>query len=136
MSGGIAYVYDVDGNFDRKCNKEMVELLKVDSDKDDLFLRNLLKDFADETGSEVAKNILNDWSSAKGSFVKVFPYEYQRALKEMEEKAEDTCAKKKEEAEEEEPEVADIESVVKDADMIKRKAEIVLDKTRGFVKYK
>ena len=92
---------------------------------------------ADEVNlSEVAKNILNDWSSAKGSFVKVFPYEYQRALKEMEEKAEDTCAKKKEEAEEEEPEVADIESVVKDADMIKRKAEIVLDKTRGFVKYK
>ena len=44
MSGGVAYIYDAEDSFARKCNMEMVELVKVESDDDSKFLKDLLKD--------------------------------------------------------------------------------------------
>lgn len=84
MSGGIAYVYDTDGTFRSKANAETVELLLM-SEKDKAVVKPYLQRFVDETGSEVARKIVRTWPAECSKFVKVFPYEYQRALKALEE---------------------------------------------------
>ena len=64
----------------------MIERLPlVSGSKDSEFLQSTLRDFAEKTGSEVARRIINDFETHRQNFVKVFPYEYQRALKEQEE---------------------------------------------------
>ncbi|MDR2489624.1 MAG: glutamate synthase large subunit [Desulfovibrio sp.] len=82
MSGGIAYVYDDDGLFDSRCNLDMVDLDLL-SPEDEEELRNLLERHAAFTGSPRARAVLADWEMEKGSFIKVFPMEYRRALHEM-----------------------------------------------------
>ncbi|HRH80733.1 MAG TPA: glutamate synthase-related protein [Thiobacillaceae bacterium] len=96
MSGGVAYVLDTDGMFDKRCNLAMVTLEKVlpaeaqpdDGTRhkhtaDETLLRDLVQRHLDATGSEVARNILDSWSDFRERFVKVFPNEYRRALKEI-----------------------------------------------------
>ncbi len=99
MSGGVAYVWDEDGQFAGRCNTSMVSLERVlpaDEQKaqaprtkmhadqpDELLLRKLLEDHHRWTGSRRAREILDDWKNARGKFVKVFPNEYKRALAEM-----------------------------------------------------
>jgi hypothetical protein len=81
MSGGVAYVYDVDGNFANRCNKEMVELqpLVDRSDMDDL--REMITHHVQYTGSTYAGEILDKFEELKGKFIKVMPRDYQRMLK-------------------------------------------------------
>jgi glutamate synthase (NADPH/NADH) large chain len=81
MSGGIAYVYDVKGRFQSQCNMEMVDLDPLD-DKDASELQELIRRHMDYTGSTVAKFILNDWENQTKNFVKVFPRDYKKVLKE------------------------------------------------------
>jgi glutamate synthase (NADPH/NADH) large chain len=96
MSGGIAYVYDVDGQFAQRCNPAMVALEKVlpaanqaddelrhGGEADETQLKRMVERHAALTGSERAKALLANWDSALGKFVKVFPHEYRRAMKEM-----------------------------------------------------
>jgi glutamate synthase (NADPH/NADH) large chain len=97
MSGGIAYVYDEDGLFAKRCNMAMVALDKVLPDAeqpddgmrhrgqtDEAQLKRMIEQHSALTGSGRAKELLADWAKARGSFVKVFPHEYRRALKELE----------------------------------------------------
>jgi len=79
MSGGIAYVYDVQNNFDVLCNKEMVELEATDKE-DHILLQKLIQKHFDTTGSSVAKFILSDFENQLKNIVKVFPSEYKKAL--------------------------------------------------------
>ncbi|MCG2714577.1 MAG: glutamate synthase large subunit, partial [Candidatus Omnitrophica bacterium] len=83
MSGGIAYIYDIDKNFKEKCNLEMVELegLSVD-DVGDVY--NLLRNHYQYTQSKVAGKILDNFAREIKKFIKVMPLEYKRVL-EMEE---------------------------------------------------
>ena len=107
MSGGVAYVLDEDGDFERRCNLSMVELEPVPAAaedqrrEDDMKMRDLadvLRDmrFDDErrlklllenhrryTNSRRAAEILDNWEQWRGRFVKVMPVEYRRALTEM-----------------------------------------------------
>jgi len=84
MSGGIAYVYDLNGDFETKCNKETFELEKLS--KDDLEdLKQFITKHRDLTGSEVAKSILGSWDNEITKFVKVMPTDYKRVLNEMKE---------------------------------------------------
>jgi glutamate synthase (NADPH) large chain len=95
MSGGIAYVYDIDGLFAKRCNMSMVSLEKVEpaeadvgkvqhlGQADEVTLKNLIQHHANYTGSQRATEILNDWANARAKFVKVYPNEYKRALTEM-----------------------------------------------------
>lgn len=141
MSGGIAYVYDVDGSFRSKTNTEMVELLLLNKEEDKNFVKELLEEFFEHTGSLIAKKLLNTWPSESMKFVKVFPFEYQRALKAIEEeKKQQEITQEQEELPQKngvaEPAVKDIEEVVQNADHMQRNADKILDKTRGFIKYK
>jgi len=81
MSGGIAYVYDVDGDFETRCNLELVDLDELGED-DELELRALIAEHQQRTGSLVARNLLGDWENALTRFVKVMPRDYKRALEE------------------------------------------------------
>ena len=79
MSGGIAYVYDVKGNFSTLCNHEMVDLDPLDENDLDLLKDMLSRHFAN-TGSTVAGFVLNDIVHQAANFVKVFPKDYKKAL--------------------------------------------------------
>lgn len=81
MSGGIAYVYDVKGNFNTMCNKEMVDLDPAGSEDADE-LRTMIEDHFKNTASTVAKFILDDFENQLKNFVKVFPRDYKRVLQE------------------------------------------------------
>ncbi|MBB3936727.1 glutamate synthase (NADH) large subunit [Aureimonas phyllosphaerae] len=112
MSGGIAYVYDPEGNFAKRCNMAMVELEPV-PEEDDLLeklhhhggdlqhkgrvdvssnmtghdderLFQLISNHFHYTGSTRAKEMLDHWETYRPKFVKVMPVEYRRALLEME----------------------------------------------------
>ncbi|MBY0572211.1 MAG: glutamate synthase subunit alpha, partial [Undibacterium sp.] len=105
MSGGIAYVYDPDGEFASKCNLAMVSLEPVlagdeqtttlaralwhspardeEPQLDENILRAILERHFKHTGSTRARNCLDDWARSRAKFVKVFPHEYRRALGEM-----------------------------------------------------
>jgi len=82
MSGGVAYVLDVDGGFARRCNMELVELEEPDAD-DLEEVRELLAEHAERTGSPVAGGLLAAWERESGRFVKVMPRDYKRALAEL-----------------------------------------------------
>jgi glutamate synthase domain-containing protein 2/glutamate synthase domain-containing protein 1/glutamate synthase domain-containing protein 3 len=81
MSGGIAYVFDEDGEFARKrCNLAGVDLEPVVEDKDVELLRSLIARHAELTGSRRAQWLLERWDESQARFVKVFPHEYKRVL--------------------------------------------------------
>jgi glutamate synthase domain-containing protein 2/glutamate synthase domain-containing protein 1/glutamate synthase domain-containing protein 3 len=109
MSGGIAYVYDEDGHFAKRCNTSMVSLEKLmtaqeqeasvdkaiwhrtkgvdgmdrEAQTDEAILKKLLEDHHRWTGSQRARDILDHWAEARSKFIKVFPNEYRRALGEL-----------------------------------------------------
>ena len=99
MSGGLAYVYDEDGQFATRCNTAMVSMEKVlpaaeqestinraiwhRDQTDEAQLKKLLEDHHRWTGSKRARELLDNWAEARAKFVKVFPNEYKRALGEI-----------------------------------------------------
>ncbi len=113
MSGGIAYVFNEDGDFTKRCNLSMVELEPIKAE-DDLLERlhhqggdleshgrvdimksmskfdaerifTLVSNHAAYTGSTTAQMVIDDWTTYLPKFVKVMPVEYRRALSDMEE---------------------------------------------------
>jgi len=82
MSGGVAYVFDEDGLFTRRCNTEMVELEAVEGD-DALEVRSLVEEHYDRTGSRKAHQLLDHWAAVVHKLVKVMPSEYRRVLAEQ-----------------------------------------------------
>ena len=79
MSGGIAYVYDPEGDFEGRCNTESVFLELVEEDEEAELL-GMIRKHLEYTGSEVAKRILEDWTESLPGFVKVIPKDYKRML--------------------------------------------------------
>ena len=79
MSGGLAYVYNEDGGFEARCNKEMVELLPL-NEQDAATVKALLQEHVERSGSAKARAILDHWLTASSRFVKVYPSEYRRAI--------------------------------------------------------
>ena len=98
MSGGIAFVYDEDGQFSARCNHDMVALLPLSEDDskaiahvhdsraqhlghaDVSLLHALITQHVEKTQSEIGQYVLQHWQVEKNRFVKVLPYEYHRAL--------------------------------------------------------
>jgi glutamate synthase (NADPH/NADH) large chain len=90
MSGGIAYVLDVDGLFASRCNTELVEV-EAPSHDDLEEVRALVAEHAARTGSNAATTLLDDWETASSGFVKVMPRDYKRALAELAAAKDDTA---------------------------------------------
>ena len=109
MSGGVAYVLDEDGTFEKRCNLAQVALEPVEEEiaarqgseagddleghgkvdvrhlgmADEALLKGLVEKHAQLTGSSQSRKILDDWAAYRARFVKVMPHEYRRALTEM-----------------------------------------------------
>ena len=83
MSGGIAYVYDVDGMFSTRCNRELVDLYSVVEEDDIITLRMMIEQHRLNTGSVLAKDVLSNFEDILPKFVKVFPRDYKRVLENM-----------------------------------------------------
>jgi glutamate synthase domain-containing protein 3 len=90
MSGGIAYVLDEHGDFDERCNFEMVDKEFFADDGEEKAVRALIEKHAKLTGSTRAKRILKDWNLYRDKFTKIMPLEYRRVL---EAAAADTAAR-------------------------------------------
>jgi glutamate synthase domain-containing protein 3 len=82
MSGGIAYVLDVDSEFKQRCNTELVGFDEITPD-DEIELKDLVAEHAARTGSPVAAGVLEGWAAQLPRFVKVMPHDYKRALTEL-----------------------------------------------------
>ena len=83
MSGGIAFVYDEQRQFDQRCNLDMVDLESVKEEEDILLLRSMIEQHVRFTGSPLGRRMLEDWRDKIYQFVKVMPMEYRRALGRM-----------------------------------------------------
>jgi len=79
MSGGIAYVYDLQGGFKDRCNLEMVELAALAAE-DETVINELVRNHYKYTRSAAAKKVIDNFKAALKSFVKVMPLEYKRIL--------------------------------------------------------
>ena len=99
MSGGIAYVLDLHGEFVKRCNTAMVDLEPVLTESeqqgklshelwhkgqaDEAILKDMIERHAKLTNSRRAREILEKWAEYRTRFVKIFPKEYRRALGEL-----------------------------------------------------
>ncbi|MGM9764876.1 MAG: glutamate synthase-related protein, partial [Candidatus Cryptobacteroides sp.] len=81
MSGGIAYVWDPDGDFDYYCNMDMTELSLLEDSRDREELMGLIRKHHRYTGSTLAAKILDEWDLYARQFLKVTPVEYKLANK-------------------------------------------------------
>jgi glutamate synthase (ferredoxin) len=80
MSGGVAYVLDVIGDFPQRCNPAMVGLEKLEDPEELQEVRAMIQRHAEYTGSERARSILKLWEEMAPKFVKVMPKDYKRVI--------------------------------------------------------
>lgn len=83
MSGGIAYVWDRQGDFNLRCNLGMVELERIDSAVEEAEVKDLIARHVEYTDSAVGKQVLADWATFLKQCVKVMPTDYKRVLQEQ-----------------------------------------------------
>jgi glutamate synthase (NADPH/NADH) large chain len=105
MSGGVAYVWDPERTFAERCNMTMVAIEPVLSsaeqekaqgidiwhslgrgavrETDEAILKRLVENHFRYTGSFGARDLVSNWESARGKFIKIMPVDYKRALGEM-----------------------------------------------------
>ena len=89
MSGGIAYVLDLNNDLYKKVNKEMVNIERVTDKYDVLELKDMIKEHVAYTNSEVGKEILENFKDYLPKFKKIIPEDYEKmmsAILQMEEK--------------------------------------------------
>ncbi|MDE7144648.1 MAG: glutamate synthase subunit alpha, partial [Duncaniella sp.] len=80
MSGGIAYVWNPNGDFDYFCNMEMVELSLIEEMADNRELYRLIGNHFKHTHSPLAGAMLDNWDEYVQQFIKVIPIEYKKVL--------------------------------------------------------
>jgi glutamate synthase (NADPH/NADH) large chain len=79
MSGGVAYVYDRDGEFASRVNYELVEIEPLDETDLD-WLKSTVEKHVEYTGSEVGQRLLNSWNVETSKIRKVMPRDYRNVL--------------------------------------------------------
>lgn len=84
MSGGIAYIYDEDGSFERKCNPGMVSvnpMVSSATEEEMEHVRGLIEKHVQRTGSKKGQALLSTWqTTGKAKLMRVMPYDYERVL--------------------------------------------------------
>jgi glutamate synthase (NADPH) large chain len=78
MSGGIAYILDMDGTFAGRCNREMCDLEHLTDQTEIREVKDLIHKHAVYTRSTVAQQVLDKWDEVLPRFVKVIPKDYKR----------------------------------------------------------
>ncbi len=80
MSGGIAFIYDSNKTFKKRCNTEGLNLDPVTNKQDIKELKQLIENHYNATLSPLAQRILENWEKELPKFIKVLPEEYRQAL--------------------------------------------------------
>jgi glutamate synthase domain-containing protein 2/glutamate synthase domain-containing protein 1/glutamate synthase domain-containing protein 3 len=86
MSGGIAFVYDPEDDFEIRFNAGLADLELVTGPEDIATLRHMIEEHYRTTGSGPAKAILDDWNLSLPRFKKIMPRDYRRVLEERKER--------------------------------------------------
>ncbi len=79
MCGGLAYVFDIDGDFAQRVNPARVDLERLQPDDLEI-VQQMIRNHHAYTGSERAREILRKWEDCAPRFVKVHPRDLKRAL--------------------------------------------------------
>ena len=79
MSGGIAYIWDVNETLKQNFSPDMADL-EVLTEKDKNTIKNLVEEHVKETDSDLGKYLLQDFEENLKYFVKVFPRDYKKVL--------------------------------------------------------
>ena len=87
MSGGMAFVYDPDGEFPINCNQGMADLEPLADPQDIALVRDMVEKHLKYTQSVPAQKILASWDAALAKFKKVMPRDYRRVLLERQQEA-------------------------------------------------
>jgi glutamate synthase domain-containing protein 3 len=85
MSGGVAFVYDPDGDFAIRCNTGMADLKPL-HEKSLPEIKGMLERHLQYTGSTLARRVLENWDEEIKRFVRVMPRDYARVLEKHQEK--------------------------------------------------
>lgn len=83
MSGGTAYVLDMNHDLYLRLNKQLVSMTEVSDSHDIELVKDLIQRHAKETGSELAKKILKDFDNYIRHFKKIVPNDYQKMMTEI-----------------------------------------------------
>ena len=81
MSGGVAYVLDMDSDLYMNVNKQMVNIERVSSKYDVNELKSMIEEHVSYTNSEIGKEILDNFTEYLPKFKKIIPIDYERMLK-------------------------------------------------------
>jgi len=73
MSGGVAYILDLEGEFEKLYNKEMIEVVPLERDEDVTLVKSLIFSHIEATESDRGKEVLANWETYCGKFHKVQP---------------------------------------------------------------
>ena len=88
MTGGEAYVYDINDTLERRYNQELIAIRRVRGGGDDAALKALVQAHLDKTGSLRARALLEDWESQRRFFWHIAPRANMRAIEAANEGAE------------------------------------------------
>jgi glutamate synthase (NADPH/NADH) large chain len=80
MSGGVAFVYDADRVFPKRCNMGMVEHESLVDETDLWMVYTMIEDHVRMTDSALGRRMLENWEMTVARFVKVMPIEYRKVL--------------------------------------------------------
>lgn len=75
MTGGQAFVYDLNETFERRYNPELIALSRLQNDAYEKYLKALIREHLDRTGSQMARMLLEDWETQRQFFWHVMPKE-------------------------------------------------------------
>ena len=75
MTGGMAFIYDVNNDFEKKVNPETVIWQTPETDYWISFLKDLVKEHHKETQSNLSKKILENFDQEINNFIQVCPKE-------------------------------------------------------------
>ena len=87
MSGGTAYIYDIDGMFQSRLNPEMVVARPVKRERDIAEVKSLIEEHAQKTDSPTAKELLENWDTTLTKLIRVIAkekYDLEKAEEEHE----------------------------------------------------
>ncbi len=84
MSGGIAYVLDIENTFLQNCNGAELNIDPIELEEDKATLKQLIENHYEATSSPLGKRILESWEIYLPKFIKVLPEEYRKALVRLE----------------------------------------------------
>jgi glutamate synthase domain-containing protein 3 len=73
MTGGHTYVYDVNETFERRCNPELIALSRLRGDEYEHFLKALIVEHLDKSGSPMARLLLDNWETQRHFFWHIMP---------------------------------------------------------------